>query len=94
MVPDIFSVLFISPSYSMSLPPSNIANSRKRNSKFDHLLETEDTEENAGSFCRVYIIRHSQTRLVNYFIWWTITFTNTGVYRRKITCAQFTSPLY
>jgi hypothetical protein len=31
-------------------------------------IETEDTEENAGSFCQVYINRHSQTRVVNYFI--------------------------
>lgn len=64
--------------YSMSLPQSNIANARMQNSKFDQLPETEDTEENTGSFCRLYITGHSQTRLVNYFIWWTITFTNTG----------------
>jgi len=38
-----------------------------QNSKFDQLLETEDTEENAGSFHRVYIIRHSQSRLSKLF---------------------------
>jgi hypothetical protein len=81
----------ISPSYSMFLPQSNITNLRMQNYKFDQFLENEDTEENAGSFCRVDIIGHSKTRLVNYFIRWTIKLTNIGVYRRKVTCAQFFS---
>jgi hypothetical protein len=53
----------------MSLSQSNITTSRMQNCKFDQFLEKEETEENAGSFCQVDIIRHSKTRLVNYFIW-------------------------